>query len=75
MAFVSGWTIAKGFHHASAQLIGKTSWSTMGDVVQIRKAVPARMTVTGVSKTTSPVTHLVASLGQTAWLLASSPLK
>lgn len=54
---------------------GKTSWSTMGDVVQSLKAVPDRMTVTGVSKTTSPVSHPVASLGQTAWLLASFPLK
>lgn len=57
MVFESGWTTAKDFHHASAQLIGKTSWSIMGDVVQTQKAVPGRMMVTGVSRTRSPVSQ------------------
>lgn len=57
MVFESGWTTAKDFHHASAQLLGKTSRSIMGDVVQTGKAGPGRWTVTGVSKTTSAVSH------------------
>lgn len=57
MMFESGWASAKDFHHASAQLIAKTSWSTMGDVVQPQKAVPGRMAITGASKTASPVNH------------------
>jgi len=57
MVFESGWTTAKDFHHASAQLVGKTSWSIMGDVVQTLKSVPNWMVMTGVSKTTSPVSH------------------
>lgn len=44
MVFESGWTTAKDFHHASAQLLGKTSWGIMGDVVQIGKAGPRRRT-------------------------------
>lgn len=56
MVFESGWPTTKDFHHASAQLIGKTSRSIMGDVVQTQKAVPDRI-ATEVSKTTIPLSH------------------
>lgn len=59
--FETGWAAAKGFHHASARLLGKTSWSILGDVVQ---AFTLTGRVTGISKIASSVSHLSGIPGQ-----------